>query len=137
VSTAKTVSLGTLLSMSTYVLLTDFPSVHAAIETLAGGPVWTHQLPAAMEALRPSLIAQHPWLDEITPPDLDGEEACAAFLAPLIERYGDQHQLTAAPGGWDSDPIKDALDLMGGDVSRVIPVVVGPKRAEATEDGGQ
>jgi hypothetical protein len=126
VTTPKTVPLGALLGMSTGILLTDFPTLHAAIERLAGGPVWTHQLPAAMTALRPALIEQHPWLDEIPAPNLTGEEAVAAFLAPLIERYGDQHQLTAAPAGWSSNPVTDLVDLMGGDASRVIPVVIDP-----------
>ena len=122
----KTFSLGTLLSMSTGILLTDFPAVHEAIETLAGGPVWTHQLPAAMNALRPALISQYPWLDQITPPDLGDEEACAAFLAPLIEEHGDRHALVAAPAGWGSDPFADAVAAMGGDASRVVHVVVEP-----------
>jgi hypothetical protein len=121
VTATKTVSLGALLSMSTGVLLAKFTDLHAAIECLAGGPVWTHQLPDAVDALRPELIRQHPWLDDITVPgDLADEAACAAFLAPLAARYGDEHPLAAAPSGWSSDPVADLVSKMGGD----LPVVV-------------
>jgi hypothetical protein len=107
---SRTVSLGDLLSMSTGILLTPFSQMHAAVETLAGGPVWTHQLPDAIDALRPALLAQFPWLADITAPEgLDSREAVDAYLAPLIEIHGDQHALTAAETGWRRDPIADLV----------------------------
>lgn len=108
--TPMTVSLGTLLSLSTGILLTEFPNVHAAVEHLAGGPVWTHQIPAAMDALVPDLLRQHPWLAEVdAPDDLKSEQDVRGFLAPLIARYGDAHALASAPVGWSSNPITDLI----------------------------
>jgi hypothetical protein len=123
-----TVSLGTLLSMSTYILLTEFANLHAAIEHLAGGPVWTHQLPAAMESLHPELLRQHPWLAEVdAPDDLKSEQDVHDFLAPLVDRYGDVHAVTSAPSGWASNPIADLTAQFGADRVAVV-VVDGPAR---------
>lgn len=122
-SPEMTVTLGALLSMSTGVLLTEFPKLHAAIEHLAAGPVWTHQLPDAMDAIHPFLLMQHPWLADIARPGvLRSEQDVRGFLAPLIASHGDEHVLTPVPGGWSRDPLKDLVERMGAD--RVVPVAV-------------
>lgn len=43
-------------------LIQDFGKVHECIEWATGYPVWTHELPAAMERLTPKLLALFPSL---------------------------------------------------------------------------
>ena len=40
----KTFSLAAILSLTTGILMSDFGELHALIEHLEGGPVWTHEM---------------------------------------------------------------------------------------------
>lgn len=53
-------STGAILSAISGKLVCDFSEVHACIEAMAGGPVWTHQLPAVMRQLEPAAKAAFP-----------------------------------------------------------------------------
>lgn len=122
----ETFHLGTLISTASDIFVgpRDFGDVHKLVEHLAGGPVWTHQLPAAMEALKPCLLGQHPWLVDIVPPEFPQEdirEAVAAWLAEQVEHYGEHHEVTVCEGGWFRNPVTDLVEMMGPE--KVIPVI--------------
>ena len=53
-------STGAILSAISGKLVCDFSELHACIEAMAGGPVFTHQLPAVMRALEPAVRAAFP-----------------------------------------------------------------------------
>jgi hypothetical protein len=114
--------IGALLSMSTERLCCPFAELHQLIEHLAGGPVWTHQIPDAQDALKPALIGQHPWLADLRPPEpFNTEEIVYGWVQEQAERFGAEHTVTVVEGGWSRNPITDLVEKMGPD--RVIPVV--------------
>lgn len=123
---ARTFPIAAILSASTGIMVCEkFSDVHELIEHLAGGPVWTHQLPAAMDALLPGLVGQLPWLADIKAPNLNGKAECLDWATAQAERYGADHAVTEIEGGWGQDPIASLVQMVGRD--RVIPVVVdGP-----------
>ena len=113
-----TFHLGDLISVSTGRLVAPggFADVHRLVEHLAGGPVWTHQLPDATDALAPGLIGQHPWLVGITPPEKFADEAHIwRWLDEQIAAYGEHHEVTPVEGGWARNPITDLLARFGPD----------------------
>jgi hypothetical protein len=123
---SETFHLGDLLSLSTGRLVAPggFSHVHRLVEFLAGGPVWTHQLPAATDALLPGLISQHHWLVEIAAPETFDDEAHVwRWLDEQIAQYGEHHEVTTLEAGWSRDPVADLTAMVGRD--RVIPVIVG------------
>jgi hypothetical protein len=126
-TTSKRFHLGHLITGATGIFVGpgNFDDFQGLAEHLAGGPVWTHQMPSAMDALKPCLIGQHPWLADIKPPEFGGADVqadVAAWLAEQVERYGAEHEVTVCEGGWGSDPITDLAEMVGPD--RVVPVIV-------------
>lgn len=121
--TTKTCPIGALLSVSTERLCCPFGELHELIEHLAGGPVWTHQLPDAQDALRLGLLGQHPWLIGLTPPEpFDTEEIVYGWVGEQAARFGAEHVVTVVEGGWSRNPITDLVDKI--DADRVVPVIV-------------
>jgi hypothetical protein len=47
------------------VALVDFGEIHAVIEELAGGPVWTHQIPSVIRSMKPNAAKAFPDLAAI------------------------------------------------------------------------
>lgn len=115
-----------IISAATGRLVTrHFSEVHRLVEHMAGGPVWTHQLPDAMDALAPGLRGQLPWLAEVAPPEEFRDEAHVfSWAAEQAGRHGAEHEVAVIEGGWSRDPIADLVDRVGAE--RVLPVVVGP-----------
>ena len=88
----KTFSLGAILSVTTGILLADIGEVHELLDHMTGDTLFTHQLPRAGRGCEGPLREQFPSLPtEI--PELDGWEACAAYLAPLIAAHGERHEV--------------------------------------------
>lgn len=95
--------LGVVLSLATGKMLSrnGFGAIHEAIEYMAGGPVFTHQIPRVLDEIEPVLLARYPVLatvnaDGIHGADLGGwldrhEELLGAEMA-LPVMTPDQHQ---------------------------------------------
>lgn len=132
-SDTKRFHLGDLLSVSTGRLVSPrhMAGVHELMEHLAGHPVWTHQLirlagPAAL-----AIVEQFPWLAEINKPThITSDQDATAWLAPLIERYGEWHDVEPMPSGMYErrDPIEELAEVAPH--VQVIAVVV-PDEGEA------
>ena len=95
-------------SITTGVLLIeDFPQVHAAIEHIAGYPVWTHELPrVSREVCVPAILAIYPDMPLEMPDDW---KVCADGL---LERYGVSIQMPEGSAARTEDPISTLMDIM-------------------------
>lgn len=91
------IELGALLTITTGRLLCPLDDLYAALTTLTGAPVMTHQLPRAAEAVTPTLTAADPLLGRLAPPEdiaasPDGAEAAIkrwlADTAVVLCGYG-------------------------------------------------
>lgn len=102
--------LGDLLSITDDRLLSPdlIDGVYNILNWMTGDQLMTHQLPLAADAMKPDLLQQHPWLAEITVPDLHGEAEVVTWLATAVAEHGEQHEVAPAPLAWGShDPIRD------------------------------
>lgn len=123
--TARTFPIGALLTVARGPIVSPLPEVQRLVEHLADGDVLHHQLADAADALRPALIAQHPWLTDVHLPNADGfasAEDADRWLAEQTAKYGAEHPVTPAEGGWSRDPLTD----VPVSADRVLPVFLGP-----------
>lgn len=107
-----------ILSVMQDKLLCDFRDVHECIEHMAGGPVWTHQLPAVADGLKPRLNDLFP---DLAAYDVSGctGETFPAWKAERAEFMGQSRHVPVI-GGSPDNPF---AGLPAG--VDVIPVVVG------------
>lgn len=85
--------LGTVLSVTDGHLVSPnhMDGIYEILNFMTGDNLFTHQLPRAMDECQPALIAQHPELKDIVIPDgLSTHEKIKEYLAPLIEKYGEE-----------------------------------------------
>lgn len=95
-----------------------FSDVQELIGWLAGGPVWTHQLPLMMDEAQAAAIAA---LGEGWEP-YDGAERVQAYAARMVARKGATIQVAPAdrPFHRGDAIMADAVELFGAD--RVVVV---------------
>lgn len=74
--------LGDVLSVTTGCLVSrdHIGGVYRVLNFMTGDNLFTHQLPRASEEARPSIIAQHPWLDAVEAPEFPDENVEAAVF---------------------------------------------------------
>lgn len=117
--------LADLLSVTTGVLLSHdhIGGVYRVLNFLTDDSLMTHQLPAAVEVMRPVLLRQLPWLESLAAPKGVTTEELLAWRDWAETEYGTEHEVTAEPSAWgEHDPIQDLVDMVGPE--RVIPVVL-------------
>lgn len=108
----KTFHIGDLLSISTGVLVSNnhMAGVYNILGHMTEDTLWTHQLPLAADAMRPELLAQHPWLKSVEKPEngLSGEAECVAWVASVANVHGEWHEIESAPLAWGThDMLQD------------------------------
>ena len=124
--------LGDLLTVTTGRMFApdSFDGVYQVLRHLCGEPVSTHQIPLALDAMKPQVLDQHGWLTGLEPPpEVSGADALTGWLARMAAEHGEFHNLRPAPEAWGShDPVEDFVAL-GGDPSSVIPVELPADRS--------
>lgn len=86
----------------------------------------THQLPRLVDECRPSLMAQHPDLAQVQPPDeFDDEAHVLSWLHEQVDRFGETRMVAPLPPGdhTDIDPFTEWQMKTGRpvDVAVVVP----------------
>lgn len=130
-SESQTFHIGDLISITDGHLVSPshMDGIYRIIDYVTGIPHFTHQLPRAVEVVRPWLLEQHSWLNEITVPDgLNGKDGVANWLAPVAAQYGEFHDVKPLPFGAyvGREPIAEADEMVGKD--RVIVIEVNPDK---------
>jgi hypothetical protein len=80
--------LGTILSITTDILLTEIGNVYEILNYMTGDNLYTHQLPRVGQEMKPVLLEQHPELAEINASNVNSEN-WKEFLAEQKKKYGD------------------------------------------------
>lgn len=119
--------IGDLLTVTTKRLVSPshMDGLYAIVDYMTGVQHYTHQLPRATEVCTPALVEQHPWLAEVTvPEDLSGEQAVAVWVAGMIEKHGEMHEVEPLPSGAYSgrDPIAEMVEMSQGKPVIVVEV---------------
>lgn len=121
--------LGDLLSITTSRLVSPdgMDGVYRICDGVTGQQHFTHQLPRAARTIDPYLREQLPWLNEIEAPEFDGPNEVSPWLAGMVERYGEFHEVPPMPFGAyvGREPLAELEETVGPE--RVIPVVVDPE----------
>jgi hypothetical protein len=96
--------------------------VYDILNYLHSTSLFTHQLPRAMTEALPHLIALCPWLPTVElwkhPGDVAVEEIKASidrWLAQVIEKHGEWHELQPIHEPVHRDPIGELADKVGAD----------------------
>lgn len=113
-----TFHLGDVLSITTGRLVSPdlIAGVYRILDHMTGDELMTHVLPRASEACGPALLAQHPQLAEIVPPErFDGKEHVFRWLAEQVAVYGERLEVAPLPAGsWERrDPIQELVERVG------------------------
>lgn len=124
----RTFDLGTVLTITTGILMTDFNNIYKILGWMTGESLMTHVLPRAGRVCEGPLLEQHPRLAEVTglPDDLPStKEAISEWLTEIEQVYGNEFEVAPLPAGmWDSrDPIAEAVEMRGGTDGIVVAVV--------------
>jgi hypothetical protein len=118
--------LGEILSIATGRLLSRsrIEGVYRILNDMTGDNLMTHQLPRAADACKPALLAQHPQLVGVEPPQFVGvgPTDLMAWLADAEQRYGTELPVTPLPDWERRNPIEELCDMVGSD--RVVVAVV-------------
>ena len=115
--------LGTVLSITTSVLLTNIDNVYKILDYMTGDELFTHQLPRVSDEMKPVIFEQYPQLKEVDASkvtSLNWKE----FLDKQTEKYGNSFPITPC-GLWEHKKIdaqEELVDMLGGDESKVIIV---------------
>jgi hypothetical protein len=103
-------------------LVHDFGLIPKVLNYVLGEELMSHQLPAASQAAEPHLLAQHPWLADLDPPqDLD---ALRQWCDALIAEHGESLAIRPAsdPAWLQGHALADLIDIAAG--KPIVGVVV-------------
>jgi hypothetical protein len=116
---SRSYPLADILSVTTGRLLSrqHMAGIYNILNDLTGDDLFTHQLPRAMDACRPAVLAQHPQLDGVTPPEDIDVPDLMAWLLHAERRFGEELTVEPlAPGAWERlNPIEELCDMVGAD----------------------
>jgi hypothetical protein len=112
----KKVRTGVILSVVTGKLCCEFSDVHECIEHMAGGPIWTHQIPGWFDANREKLAAAFP---DLANRDMSGltPETAAEWMAERAPFLAEERDVPVI-GGQPASP------FVGLDPDKTIVVAV-------------
>lgn len=111
------------ISIACGTLACDFGELHKAMEDMAGMPIWTHQLPRALDELEPLLRKRFdglPKLGDITPENL------AAKVKFYQEKFGPEMEIDCPLKGElpvsRIDPLSELAEMVHPDKIHVVNV---------------
>ncbi|MFD7996867.1 DUF7736 domain-containing protein [Streptomyces mexicanus] len=119
--------LADILSVTTGRLLSHrrMDGLYDLLGYMTGQSLFTHQLPRAADACGPALLAQHPQLADVAPPqDLDAPDLMA-WLANAEQEHGRELPVEPLPAdAWEQrDPIGELSDMVRPEKVIVISTV--------------
>jgi hypothetical protein len=118
--------LADILSTTTGRLLSrrHMDGIYDLLSFMTGESLMTHQLPRAVDSCGPALLAQHPQLVDVAPPqDIDPPDLMA-WLANAEREHGAQLPVTPlSAGAWEHrNPIEELCDMVGSERVYIAPV---------------
>lgn len=117
-------SLGTVLSITTGVLLAEVGELYRILSFMSGEDVFTHQLPRVADECKGPLLEQYPHLAGVVVPPVHGEDEVKAWLAIAESEFGETFDVLPLADGEHTaiDPLAELA--MNFPHLRVIPVVL-------------
>jgi hypothetical protein len=89
--------------------------IYKLLDFMTGDATMTHQIPRVMASVAPALLAQHPQLEGVEPPQgIDAAELWA-WLGAVEERFGVELPVTPLDEWRRVDPIEELCDMVGSE----------------------
>lgn len=129
--------LGDILSVTTGRLLSrdGMDGIYRILAYLTGDEIYTHQIPAAIDATHLGVLSQHPQLVGVTPVTNADLDDVGTWLTVQEQRFGASLPLSPVEGWGVHDPIRELVDRFGP--GSVIPVVLqSDSHAPEAQPGG-
>lgn len=130
--TTKPFHLGDILSAMTGKLVSPrgLDGMYETLAYLAGGPVWTHQIPRVCREAGPAILAQHPALAAVNASGVTPEN-WRAWLAEQVSVYGEWLDIATMTADQYAriDPVSELAEMVGP--GRI--VVAGGRDVETTQ----
>lgn len=116
--------LSDILSVTTGRLLSrdGMDGVYRILQYLTGAPIFTHQIPDAIDLCHLPLLRQHPQLLNVVPQANAQIDAIEEWLTGQEQIFGETLEVSPIDGWVHRDPIAGMAETFGPD--RVIPVVM-------------
>lgn len=114
---SKAFPLADVLSITTDKLLSreHMAGIYKLLNYMTGDDLFTHQLPRAGDACTPALIAQHPFLAALKPPQGADVGDLLVWLAEAERVHGSTITVRPLKAWQHRDHIEEACDLVGAD----------------------
>lgn len=123
--TARSFPLDEVLTVSMGLLLArrGMEAVYDVLNFLTGDSLFTHQLPRALKACGPAVLAQHPDLASITDPEFgdDVQAELPAWLETVEAQHGTTRLLVPVAEWEHRNPVEELCDLVGPERVYVYP----------------
>lgn len=108
--------LGDLLSVTDGHLVSPdhIDGVYRILDFVTGEAHMTHQLPRGAKVVKPWLLEQHPWLEDIpVPDDMNSKDEVMSWLALMTAKFGEFHEVAPMPFGMyvGREPIAELRQL--------------------------
>ena len=112
------------LSVTTEKLLSrrHMDGIYEILSWMTGQSLFTHQLGDACDKAKPALLAQHPHLADVQPPDGLDQADIMAWLVEAERVHGETIEIAPLSDWEHRDPIEDLCDKVGAEKVYVVPV---------------
>jgi hypothetical protein len=109
-------ALADILTVTTGRLLSHrhIAGVYDLMGFMVGEDLMTHQLPRAMDACKPELERQMPWLVGLEPPARIDQADLFAWITATEAKHGESHPVMAGAPEWQHKDALAELDQMAG-----------------------
>lgn len=120
----KTFPLSDVLSVTTEKLLSrrQMAGIYEILSFMTGQSLFTHQLGDACDKAKPALLAQHPQLTDVQPPEGLDRADLMAWLVEAERTHGEGLEVTPLADWEHRDPIEDLCDKGGAEKVFVVPL---------------
>lgn len=114
--TDRQMHLGDILSITTGRLVSrnHIDGVYTILNHMTGQDLMTHQLPRVADECKPHLLAQHPRLVNVEPPNFTAEAEVWTWLSKMERTHGTTLPVAPLPPGAHEvrNPLVEAVEMM-------------------------
>lgn len=113
---ALSITTGKLLSRS------HMDGIYEILGYMTGQSLFTHQLGDAADKAKPAILAQHPHLADVQPPEGIDTADLMSWLVEAERVHGETVEVAPLSDWEHRDPIEDLCDKVGADKVFVVPI---------------
>lgn len=110
--------------------LRHMEGIYDVLNYMTGDNLMTHQLPRAMDQVKPEILRQHPDLDGVDPPQGLNQFTLLEWLDAAKAEHGATRTLVPLEDYEWQNPIEELADMVGPERIYVVPVPNTERRSD-------